>query len=719
MTQDSICYVTPEWDPVTRGGIGRAVRELASRDEQAIVLLDRRRSEIEAARASLPAGVSLFGVDECAESTIGSFAFRSESYARSYRIWRALSSLCDRYSVSRIEFVDYDGPGYVAIKALRLGLSPQLPPMSVRLHGTMERILIGDGRRLFRLEDKQRARMERYALTHANVIVAPSIGVLDEYMDGGLIERSRKREIRVDPPHMAVPGVKADWSQLDARFRIGFLGKLQPVKGPITLIQAALVLLDRDDPVDVEVHLVGGDQQGWYADSHRRELLNQIPARYRSRFTFHGVLPVEAAHRVLANCHAAALPSRSETYGLAAREAAAIGLPVALSDLPAFRSGFDEATAAVEYFPVDDALALAQVLERWAELQSSESWPPAFEPHLPYSSAPIVAGGASLGPERLHVEEVISESKKNQPLVSVVIPFFEMQDYVDACLASVEADPYPFVECLIVDDGSTSTAALAKLDSLRHSFAEEGRHRILQQRNKGLGSARNAGIRAAQGELILPLDPDDLIVSGYLDMAVTALERVPELSYVVGISSLFDDGRSPAEEQDWVVPYDPSRGMLMYENGAGTAAAVFRKSHLEGFPYREDLPAYEDWDLYLRLAAAGRFGESLPTVTHRYRQRVSGLAQLAHRHHDRLVAEIVSPHLNGDETGALDALEIYMESESRLRGLGEARSSRNAKVLRWVERVYRRCVKGAMRDWLGEEHRDKLAATVRRLLRGR
>jgi hypothetical protein len=219
--------------------------------------------------------------------------------------------------------------------------------------------------------------------------------------------------------------------------------------------------------------------------------------------------------------------------------------------------------------------------------------------------------------------------------------------------------------------------------------------------------------------LILPLDPDDLIVPGYLDMAVTALERVPELSYVVGISSLFDEGRSPAEEQDWVVPYDPSRGMLMYENGAGTAAAVFRKSHLEGFPYREDLPAYEDWDLYLRLAAAGRFGESLPTVTHRYRQRASGLAQLAHRHHDRLVAEIVSPHLNGDETGALDALEIYMESESRLRGLGEARSSRNAQVLRWVERVYRRCLKGVMRDWLGEEHRDKLASTVRRLLRGR
>jgi glycosyltransferase involved in cell wall biosynthesis len=314
------------------------------------------------------------------------------------------------------------------------------------------------------------------------------------------------------------------------------------------------------------------------------------------------------------------------------------------------------------------------------------------------------------------IERISRVSLSEHPLVSIVLPFHEMQDFVGECLESIDRDPYPRKEIVIVDDGSPSQPSQVKLQSLARSFEEDPDRHVVRKANGGLGSARNAGVRAARGELILPLDPDDLIVPGYLGAAVVALTRAPELDYVVGISSRFEDGSSPERETDWVVPYDPDLEMLLYENGAGTAAAVFRREVLESFPYREDLPAYEDWDLYLRLAAAGRGGEGLPIITHRYRQRSDGLVRRAHRAHDRLVAQLIAPHLEGAPEGLRGALEIYLASASRLRGIGDDVTP--GPVADRLEAFYRRRLKTPMNDWLGEGRRDRIARWARRLLRG-
>lgn len=719
MSAGAIVYVAPEWAPISPGGIGRAIYSRAMTDERAIILLDRSLSDVARARRGESDHIEIVSVAECAGPAKFTHAFKSEAYARSYQIWQALISLCSRADVSSVEFVDFDGPGYVSIKAKRLGIGPALPKLSVRLHGTMKRTAEGDFDPLLPLEAKQRAQMERYALEFAERIIAPSEAVFEEYaIDGGW----ERHEVVIDPPVVPNPSPSpgAYSADLEPPFKIGFLGKVQPLKGPLTLVEAAIRLMDSFLETDFEIHIVGSDQKGRYRESHEEELRRLIPAAYQSRFVFHGHRPVHEAHRLLARCHAAALPSRTETFGLAAHEVAMLGIPLIVTELAAFRSGLARSESVVEYIQVDDSEALSELLGEWVDLWKAGSWPP----------RPREGGGESLPGRRLEripdprendesvgtLAESFESPSREVPLVSVVIPFFEMHDYLEACLDSLGADTYPNVEWVIVDDGSISDESHAILDRLERSFKLEGRHRVVRQRNRGLGAARNVGVRMARGEFVLPLDPDDLVVPGYVSAAMTALQRAPELTYVTSISGLFDDGKSPEDPSDWIIPYDPTPGMLMYENGAGTAAGIFRRSVLIDFPYREDLRAYEDWDLYLRLSLAGRKGEVLPMVGHRYRQRADGMARHAHAIHDKIVAEVVMPHVARLDAEIASAIEIYIASESRLRGLSRRRRPAVVQATAWLERVYRRRLKDWLRTRLGEDRRDAIVRFVRRVL---
>ncbi len=92
-----------------------------------------------------------------------------------------------------------------------------------------------------------------------------------------------------------------------------------------------------------------------------------------------------------------------------------------------------------------------------------------------------------------------------QPKVTVVIPVYNVQEYLHECLDSVCAQTLEELEIICVDDGSTDASALI----LREYAQVDKRIRILTQQNRYAGAARNAGIREARGEYLLFLDSDD------------------------------------------------------------------------------------------------------------------------------------------------------------------------------------------------------------------
>lgn len=96
---------------------------------------------------------------------------------------------------------------------------------------------------------------------------------------------------------------------------------------------------------------------------------------------------------------------------------------------------------------------------------------------------------------------------ESAPKISVIVPVFNMARYLRAALDSALAQTLREIEIICVDDGSTDSSPAV----LAEYAARDSRVRVITQENAGVGPARNAGIRAARGEFVAFLDPDDLL----------------------------------------------------------------------------------------------------------------------------------------------------------------------------------------------------------------
>jgi glycosyltransferase involved in cell wall biosynthesis len=93
------------------------------------------------------------------------------------------------------------------------------------------------------------------------------------------------------------------------------------------------------------------------------------------------------------------------------------------------------------------------------------------------------------------------------PFFSVIVPVYNVESYLRQCLDSVIHQDYSNYEVICINDGSTDDSS----DILREYEQEDSRIKIIEQTNRGLSAARNAGIKAATGEYIFFLDSDDWI----------------------------------------------------------------------------------------------------------------------------------------------------------------------------------------------------------------
>jgi glycosyltransferase involved in cell wall biosynthesis len=196
-------------------------------------------------------------------------------------------------------------------------------------------------------------------------------------------------------------------------------------------------------------------------------------------------------------------------------------------------------------------------------------------------------------------------------LVSVIVPCFNYGRYLSETVRSLAGQSYAKWECIIVDDGSTDDtpqigARLSEADS---------RVRCVRQQNAGLSAARNAGIRLARGEFVQLLDADDVLEPEKLRVQVEFLQQRPEVDIAVGDAAYFDHGSStgPRPRQSAWPGRAQRHGVLaalVGDNICVVNAALARRSVFDSVGlFDESLPAHEDWDFWVRCAAAGhQFG---------------------------------------------------------------------------------------------------------------
>ena len=180
--------------------------------------------------------------------------------------------------------------------------------------------------------------------------------------------------------------------------------------------------------------------------------------------------------------------------------------------------------------------------------------------------------------------------------LSIVIPSYNDGQFIRNAIASVETCPRELYELIIVNDGSPDELTVSVIKEL----AAAG-YNIINQENKGLGAARNAGVAAAKGEYILPLDTDNKIRADFTMRAVSILDERPEISMVHGDFQYFGETNALCR----IAPFDVKK--MLYRNYID-ACAVYRKSMWEACGgYAENLPVLgiEDWDFWLNAHSKG------------------------------------------------------------------------------------------------------------------
>ncbi len=108
-------------------------------------------------------------------------------------------------------------------------------------------------------------------------------------------------------------------------------------------------------------------------------------------------------------------------------------------------------------------------------------------------------------------------------LLSVIVPVYNVKEYLEGCVASIVDENVSDYEIILVDDGSTDGVSGELCDKIAEKYPQL--IRVIHQENKGLGGARNTGIAAANGEYLYFIDSDDKLVPGSIALFVNEIKK--------------------------------------------------------------------------------------------------------------------------------------------------------------------------------------------------
>jgi glycosyltransferase involved in cell wall biosynthesis len=208
-------------------------------------------------------------------------------------------------------------------------------------------------------------------------------------------------------------------------------------------------------------------------------------------------------------------------------------------------------------------------------------------------------------------------STPSEPLVSVVMPAYNVAWCIGRAVDSVLAQDFRACELIVVNDGSTD-GTRALLEGYGAAIT------VINQENRGMSAARNAGIRRARGTYVAFLDADDWWLAGKLSRQVELMHGRPEIGFsstTVRVED--DDGRLL---NLWRCPDGSTEilATLFAQNAAiagGCSAVMARRDLLDRVGlFDESLRGFEDPDLWMRLAAVSGYAcidETLAVILRR------------------------------------------------------------------------------------------------------
>ncbi|MGS1126792.1 glycosyltransferase [Rhodanobacter sp. UC4437_H4] len=203
------------------------------------------------------------------------------------------------------------------------------------------------------------------------------------------------------------------------------------------------------------------------------------------------------------------------------------------------------------------------------------------------------------------------------PLVSVLIPAFNHERFVQRCLDSVLQDPYPAKELIVIDDGSTDGTAERIADWVA-THCMDIPIEYVRRENRGIAATLNELAARASGEFLRPGASDDYLLPGGLDAQVRYLLAHPDKGAVIGDSIVVDQDDNKLHDSGMGLLHGGSKTLYRSDDGIrraiishwaiGGPVALMRRSALDTVDRWSEGLRIEDWDMFLRLAARDALG---------------------------------------------------------------------------------------------------------------
>jgi len=206
----------------------------------------------------------------------------------------------------------------------------------------------------------------------------------------------------------------------------------------------------------------------------------------------------------------------------------------------------------------------------------------------------------------------------NAPKVTVYMPNYNYGRFIRQAVDSVFAQTFDDFELIIIDDGSSDDS-----HEIIESYADNPKVITIYQQNKGLNVTNNIALRAARGEYIIRLDPDDWFEEHALQVLAGALDREPEAGLVFPDYYHVDSGGEIIE----IVRRHNFDQVDLLDQPAHGACTMFRRNCLlEVEGYDESFQCQDGWDIWIRLVQHHKvLNVNLPLFY--YRQHGSNLTR--------------------------------------------------------------------------------------------
>lgn len=522
-------------------------------------------------------------------------------------------------------------------------------------------------------------RQELFCLHAADARICPS-----RYLSKQLEERfGGSIEVRPFP----LPWTPPRPEHLEAPIEEGkvvYFGRLEVRKGVLELVRACDQLWGNG--VKFSLHLIGSDTDYRPRGCRVGEWLQRRYAVHinEGRLVLAGSMAHDALMAEMATAACTVIPSRWENWPNTCIEAMAHGKVVVASTHGGqaemigedggcgflFQHGSEKALgealqAALSLSPEKRHAMGHAARKRIASLCSPDIVVPAREAHF---------ASLQTGPQRIfpfvnrHLREnwMTRERAPEEVMgrVSVVIPHYNLGAYLGAAVDSALESDWQDLEVIIVDDGSDDPHSRQVLEELE--ARGERKIRVVRQANRGLATARNIGVTAATGECILLLDADDAVAPEFISRAMRILRSFDNVHIVYSWEQYMEASRDIYPCWNFEFPY------LLGHNMTCPISVLYRQSYIRcGGSDPAMAYNFEDYELWIRMVAAGCGGVAIPEPLSYYRIRENSMWQESPR----------SQHLHLQELIARKHAGLFQEYGAELFGLQNA----NGSAQKWIK----------------------------------